>query len=340
MTKRNAMVFALMLILGIGISYWSFRQVDLNQFAQDLRHAQWWWLLVALGAMIGYLLLEAVVTKLFVDDAHEKLRWADAIKVPLVEQFGNGITPFATGGQPMQMIMLIRAGVDPGRAGSILLMKFVVYQFMIVINFIIALLIGYHYIAAKLQAWSLLVILGFIVHVIVIVMLILVMYWPTLTTTTMRWIFKPIYHWWPKRAIEWEMTIDEKISNFHEESRRLSRNWGTLLKTSIVTWLQLSVYYLIPYFILLGLGIRHIDLVLVMVFHILIVMVISLFPIPGGTGGAEAGFSVLFAQFIPGAALLVFATLIWRLITYYFGMFAGIVAFNWHQGKERHGGNK
>ena len=340
MTKRNAIVFALMLLLGIGISYWSFRQVDLQQFSQDLRHAQWWWLLVALGAMIGYLLLEAVVTKLFVDDAHEKLTWSNAIKVPLVEQFGNGITPFATGGQPMQMITLIRAGVDPGRAGSILLMKFVVYQFMIVVNFIMALLIGYHYVATKLQAWSLLVILGFIFHVIVIVMLILVMYWPTLTNTLMRWLFKPIHRWWPKRAVSWETVISEKIVNFHEESRRLSRNWRTLLKTGLVTWLQLAVYYLIPYFILLGLGIQHVNLILVVVFHILIVMVISLFPIPGGTGGAEAGFSVLFAQFIPDAALLVFATLIWRLITYYFGMFAGIVAFNWHQGKGTHGGNK
>ncbi|MCU7539119.1 lysylphosphatidylglycerol synthase transmembrane domain-containing protein [Weissella cibaria] len=328
MTKRNGIVFVIMLLIGLGIFYWSFRTVNLHEFTQDLRQTNWWWLLVAVGAMVIYLLLEAVVVKVFVNDAHEKLSWKDAIRIPLVEQFGNGITPFATGGQPMQMITMAQAGIDPGRAGSILLMKFVVYQGMIVVNFILALVIGYQYIADKLHAWALFVILGFLVHLAVIVGLLLVMYWPALTNTLVQWLFKPIQRFKPDKATAWRETVDAKIVNFHQESVRMSHDWPALWRAIVVTFFQMMVYYLIPYFIMLGLGVSHVNVILVTAFHILIVMVISLFPIPGGTGGAEAGFAMLFAQFLPNAALLVFAMAIWRLITYYMGMFAGILAFS------------
>ncbi len=55
-------------------------------------------------------------------------------------------------------------------------------------------------------------------------------------------------------------------------------------------------------------------------------MIISLFPIPGGAGGAEYSFSVLFSSFIGANSKLVLAMLLWRLLTYYFGMFAGMFA--------------
>ncbi|MCM0583051.1 flippase-like domain-containing protein [Weissella diestrammenae] len=328
MTRKNSFIFVLMLLLGGGIFYFSMRHVDSKAFIQSIHTANWWWLLVALGAMIVYLLLEAVVVKIFVDTEHEKISWRAAIRVPLVEQLGNGITPFATGGQPMQMIALAQAGIDIGRSGSILLMKFVVYQGMIVINFVIALLIGFNYIADKLNQMALLVIIGFLIHFAVIVTLLLVMYWPAFTDRLTTLILAPVKWFNPKKHEQWLATTREKIDNFHAESYRMSRRWGAMGKAIGVTFVQLALYYAIPYFILLALGQTHASFIFVMSLHILIVMVISLFPIPGGAGGAEASFSMLFSSFLPNAATLVLAMLIWRLITYYFGMFAGIIAFN------------
>jgi uncharacterized protein (TIRG00374 family) len=60
--------------------------------------------------------------------------------------------------------------------------------------------------------------------------------------------------------------------------------------------------------------------------HVMIVMITSIFPIPGGTGGAEYSFKTLFATFIPGQTALILGMLLWRLITFYLGMLLGIVA--------------
>ena len=77
---------------------------------------------------------------------------------------------------------------------------------------------------------------------------------------------------------------------------------------------------------LLSLGVTHVNVLLVMTMHVLIVMIISLFPIPGGVGGAELSFSMVFSTFISGHGKLVLAMLLWRAVTYYLVIFAGIVA--------------
>ncbi len=90
--------------------------------------------------------------------------------------------------------------------------------------------------------------------------------------------------------------------------------------------MQLFFYYIIPYFILLGLGVSGVNFWMITTMHILIVMVISLFPIPGGSGGAEYSFSTIFSSFITNSSKLILAMILWRIITYYFGMFLGMIA--------------
>ncbi|WP_057756001.1 lysylphosphatidylglycerol synthase transmembrane domain-containing protein [Weissella kandleri] len=328
MSRKNTWVFIIMLLLGGGILWWSMRGVNSADLQSSLATLKWGWVLVAVLAMVIYLLLEAVVVKILVDSKQETISWDNAIRVPLVEQLGNGITPFSSGGQPMQLIMLVRAGIDIGRASSILLMKFIVYQAMIVVNFIGALIIGYNYLQAHLHQMAWLVIFGFVIHLFVVSSLLLVMYWPTLTDRLVRLCLVPVKWFSPKRYTDWLSLLQDKMDNFHKESVRMGHDFKTLGKVVLATFLQLLFYYAIPYFILLALGQVHTNLIFVMALHILIVMVISLFPIPGGSGGAEAGFAMLFASFLPNSGALVLAMLIWRLITYYFGMFAGILAFN------------
>ena len=90
-------------------------------------------------------------------------------------------------------------------------------------------------------------------------------------------------------------------------------------RVCVVTLLQLFFYYMIPYFIMLALGIHHINFVMVVSQHLLIFMINSLFPIPGRAGGAEYSF-------VHSNTKLVLAMILWRLITYYFGMVAGMIA--------------
>ena len=277
--------------------------------------------------MFLYFGLEAIITKILVEDNGDKLPWRDAIRIPLIEQLFNGVTPFSSGGQPAQLVALMQSGIEGGRASSVLLMKFVVFQGMVVINFIFSLLIGFQYIQEKLHFLSIFVVFGFFLHLFVIVALLLVMYWHNLTEKIVTLLFMPLKFFVKKeKIVSWQKNAHLKIDSFYRESLRMKSNFRLLIKISIITIVQLLFYYLVPYFILLALGIDGANIIMVTCLHVLIFMIISLFPIPGGAGGAEYGFSILFKQFVSSSSKLVLAMLIWRLLTYYLGMLLGVVA--------------
>lgn len=327
MSRKNWLALVAMLLIGGGIVAYSLRTVNLRLLVQDFFTLNWWWMLVALACICLYLILEGVVVKIFMNNRHADFTWKDALRLPPIEQLFNGITPFSTGGQPAQLVAMLQCGVDGGLASSVLLMKFVVFQAMIVINFLISLLIGFHFIAEKLHALSLLVLLGFVIHLAVIVGLLLVMYWYGFTKRALNLLIKSCA-WFmkPQRYERLRISLNEKVDSFYQESLRMKEEYGKMAKVCLVTLCQLFFYYAIPYFIMLALGVHGMNFIMVISLHVLIFMIISLFPIPGGAGGAEYSFSVLFASFIGSGTKLVLAMILWRLLTYYFGMFAGMVA--------------
>lgn len=335
MSKKNRIVLVIMLIIGLAIMIFSMRHVNMNDLLRDILTINVWWLLIAVLCMVAYLFVEAIIVKIFVGNRVSGFTLKDAIRVPLVEQLGNGITPFASGGQPFQLVAMMQSGIEPGYATAILLMKFIVYQFVIVLNFFGALLIGGQFLGDKIHVLRYLMIFGFLIHFAVIVGLILIMYWYGFTKKITDLVLKSIKYVGfgdkekrnkrYKRIKEW---VDERLENFHKESLRMTYNWKLMLKGFVLTSIQLIFYYSVPYFILLALGYKDVNYILITSLHILIVMVISLFPIPGGAGGAEVSFQSLFSTFINEPSTLVLAMVIWRFLTYYLGMFAGIIAFN------------
>lgn len=327
MSRKNWLALVAMLLIGGGIVAYSLRTVNLRLLVQDFFTLNWWWMLVALACICLYLTLEGVVVKIFMNNRHADFTWKDALRLPPIEQLFNGITPFSTGGQPAQLVAMLQCGVDGGLASSVLLMKFVVFQAMIVINFLVSLLIGFHFIAEKLHALSLLVLLGFVIHLAVIVGLLLVMYWYGFTKRALNLLIKPcVWFMKPQRYERLRISLNEKVDSFYQESLRMKEEYGKMAKVCLVTLCQLFFYYAIPYFIMLALGVHGMNFIMAISLHVLIFMIISLFPIPGGAGGAEYSFSVLFASFIGSGTKLVLAMILWRLLTYYFGMFAGMVA--------------
>lgn len=327
MSRRNKIALGLIILLGVVIFGYSLRDVKLNILIRDFTTIHQGWLLTAELCMLVYFALEGLVVKIFVDERIGQYSFKSALRIPLIEQLFNGITPFSSGGQPAQLIAMLQSGIDGGRASSILLMKFIVYQAMIVVNFLIALVIGFHYMVSKMSYLSLFVVFGFLIHFAVIIGLFMVMFWPQFTKKALRVVLAPV-GWFghQERKVDMIVRLDTKVDLFYEESVQLIGQWRLLLKVILITFVQLMSYYLVPYFIMLSLGYTQANIVMITCLHVLIVMVISIFPIPGGSGGAEYAFTILFGSYITNSSKLVLAMLLWRILTYYLGIFAGMIA--------------
>ena len=55
-----------------------------------------------------------------------------------------------------------------------------------------------------------------------------------------------------------------------------------------------------------------------------VMLIDSMMPTPGSTGGLEYGFMSFFSVFVKGAKLSALM-IVWRMITYYFGLIMGSI---------------
>ncbi|MDN6901061.1 flippase-like domain-containing protein [Oenococcus sicerae] len=328
MSKKQRFFWILLtLFIGVIVFVYSFRKVNFKEFCRQIANTNYNWLLIAFLMIIFYYLTMTWILKILLRPT--KVSFWGLIRTPLMEQFGNGITPFSVGGQPMQILGLQQAGVSVGEGSSVSLMKFVIYQGMIVVTFLICLVFGYQYVADHMLAMTSLVIFGIIIHVLVLLGLIFIMFFPPITEKLANIALIP-FRWFlsDEQVNEISLKLDQKILEFHAVSHKLASDPKKLFEASCLTLIQLLVYYLIPYFILRAVGAENANAIFIVALNVILTLAISIFPVPGGAGGAEIGFSLLFSSFLANHTVTIFAMLVWRLMTYYFGIFAGLLAYN------------
>lgn len=334
MLKRDRLSIIVVGLLTVIVVYFLWHELDGRgrQLEAALRHLDWRWLAAGMVAMIITIFLEAgVAWSLLNRSDRKKTSLAALLRVPLLNLLGTGLTPFATGGQPAQLYGLSRAGVEGGRATSVVLMKFLVYQIVVVLFFIIGYFSADSFIYSQVDpTFATFIPFAIAIHAVVIIGIALVMFWPALTLRLVD-VISPIFKKMMTRRRYQRViaAIKVKVNNFHEESRRVVGSWQSLISATAFTMAQLIIFYTIPYFVIRAFGYEDVNPWLIIAMHIMIVMVISLFPIPGGVGGAELSFQLLFTPFVKNPATLILVILIWRIITYYFGLFAGLVAYVW-----------
>ena len=125
------------------------------------------------------------------------------------------------------------------------------------------------------------------------------------------------------------------VSRFHNSTKLLLQDKKNLIKVVFYNLIGLICHYSIPRAILFSMGDFSSFNLYTSILASAYVMIIGAFiPLPGGTGGLEYGFMAFFGNFIRDGKLSVLM-LVWRFITYYFGMIAGAVVLSFNRRKEK-----
>ncbi|MFC6315459.1 YbhN family protein [Lapidilactobacillus achengensis] len=328
MNRKHKIVLGLMILLGVIIFWHESKDIDYHQVIHGLNNLKWGWLIVAVGLMLLSIVLEAfVVGALLHRQGEPRQPFINLLRIPPIEAVFNAVTPFSSGGQPAQLVALLQMGYEGGRASSVLLMKFIIYQVVVLFNFILTMIVGFRQVVGQFNGLALLITFGFVIHIFTIGMLLMVMFYYRFTKNMTIKLFALLKRLFKRPKIDqWQIKALQKIETFHEESLQLKREKKKVLKASLLTLAQLIAYYLIPYFVLLALNVPRVNMLTVFSMHVMIVMITSIFPIPGGAGGAEYSFKTLFSAFVPNTTALILGMFLWRFITFYLGIIFGIVA--------------
>ena len=89
---------------------------------------KWGWIVVGLVVFDLNMIIDAIVTQIYLTSEYPGFRFVDSIKVAFVGVFFGAVTPSNTGGQPMQLYFLSKKNVRIGFASACLTQKFIVFQ--------------------------------------------------------------------------------------------------------------------------------------------------------------------------------------------------------------------
>ena len=111
--KKSKVYFNTGIVLFISILLiWYFLKDNYKISIEVLRSANVFWLFFAVLFFLGYFLLETLLMKILINKHKKSYTYKSALKLYLMTKFFNGITPFSSGGQPLQLLEMKKEGVS------------------------------------------------------------------------------------------------------------------------------------------------------------------------------------------------------------------------------------
>ena len=209
------------------------------------------YLILAIIVFLISVSLKGIANYLIVNDK-KKITVREAIKHNLITQFFNGITPFSTGGQPMEIYMLTEHDISLPKATNYTVQSFIFYQIALVICGALAVTYNFIFkIFPKVTLLKYLVLLGFAINIFVVVILLLVAN-SKKTTQKLSNLCKKVCKKLKINGKDEE--IETKFEDLYNGFKELSKNKKLSIIGIFLNILSLGFLYLIPLFVLFSMG--------------------------------------------------------------------------------------
>ena len=330
---KTLIVFLIMIVV-----FYIIIKDDYKNIIETLQKANHLLILLAVVLIFVYYYLKAKCIYVIAKEQNKEITFKSMFNQTLITQFFNGITPFSTGGQPMQVYMLRKSGLPVGKATSIIIQDFLMFQLALITIGIVALVLNriLGIINISIALYSL-IILGFVINIGVGLCLLFISFSKRFNSFVGKLLIKIASKL--KIVKDKEKTIDkleEKLEEFHDSAKIFKKKKGLFARCYLYNLLALFIFYTIPFVVFISLdpscGITVVNSITSSAF---VLLVGNFVPIPGGSGGIEYSFSTIFGGLLKNGTLVSTALLTWRVITYYLGVIIGGIALAFFKGSEK-----
>ena len=302
--------------------------VDVNEMATTFKQLNLTWLLACIGCLLAYWLTDGILLHDITSYMYKTEPFLHSIKVGIIGLYYGALTPFATGGQPMQVVYMKRRSMPVGTATCIVSVKFVVYELSLCALFIAAMAIYGPVFYEEHTAMFWFSLLGFAVNGAAVFFIILTLVNKRLVVR----VGSALIRFFSKVKIirNKEKTLEgfgKTIDDYHAAAEYITHHKLRAVGSFLISVINLLFFFGLQYFIyraFVPVGDKSvIDIIAIQAF---LYVAISFAPTPGGAGAAEGGFAAIFAVILAGTGIAVFAPMLfWRFLTYYLMLIVGSV---------------
>lgn len=322
-------VFYSALTIAILVTILSFNDID--EIFEVMGTADIKYILVAFAFLLAYALIYPLTTCILARAQKLNTPFMTTYTIAMTEHFFNGITPFATGGQPFQVYAFKKAGVKISDSTGLLMMNFII--FMISTNTFAMLSLIYAKKFVTTVPMMALAIVGFTLNFGVLAFIIALATSKRLRHGLSSLVLLLCKIKFLKKFLEPRVAqLNEYFEQVQAAFKALFKKVGVFILCLLLKMIAMAFYYAVTFYILRAL---HIDVGYDQMFFIIcgtsfaITMVVFM-PTPGSSGGIEFAFESVFANLAVGsmiASVSYGGMLIWRLLSYYFMMGLSLVFY-------------
>ena len=311
MKKTRYFLFPLL----VALTFWIIlRESSLTQIFDCLRTCSPSALAAAIGCMVVFVLCEAAnlqrclcltgrspqtcAETVFSDGKGARVRFSEqALPYALTGFFFSGITPFASGGQPMQLYHMHKDGISAARGaaafsygtGFLSKRRLSPSRPSVCCGFMLFILQ-----TSGLAGTFLL--LGFAVNLSLLALLLCAILSPRLLTRASALIAGLLQKLRACKAARLRAATGRWVEDYQNCAACLRDMPGEAVLLFLTSLLQLAALHSIPYWVSLSLGMQQVSLPQMLSIQAVLFLFVSVIPLPGGAGAGEGGFLLLFAS--------------------------------------------
>lgn len=311
----------ILLIFLIMLTGWIiFTSEDLTDLPSLIKSTNKFYILLGLLCMVAFWLCDGAIIYVMKKMMGIKRNIVQSFKLAMIGQYFSAITPFATGGQPAQVYSLVKDSVPIGKATSLLINKFIIYQFIVTFYSIFMFIIKLNFVYTEIKIAFPFVILGIVINFLGLLFILGIFFNPKIIRRVTIFILELAKKIRLVKDIEKHKDrLDHHIDDYITSIKKIMESKRLAVSIIILTILQLTFSFSITYFVYLALGYDSASYLDIISIQSLLYMAISFIPTPGASVGAEGGFLLLFKVFFPGGVVM-YAVLLWRIISFYFNI--------------------
>ena len=351
--KKFGWIFTVLLLVAIGLGVWAMfgisREITdagTTHISDLVRQSSWVFALVCLAVVLCififdwfkyFVIISAVEGRGYGIRRYVILnRLGHSLKVNLIGKFYDNVTPFAVGGQPMQIYYLHkRALYSGGEASAVVLVKYFFNMTSMCLVSLLVMACNTHVLGAIEVDWARILIhvaawVGIAVNMFLPLMVLFFVIFPKFATKLATFVigigFKIKI---VKNKEEALAKALKTVTDFRAAFRLMAKKPKEFIALVLLCLAEDCLRFALPFFIMkmfngLGADAGFAELIKVMALNVFVTQSVCIIPTPGNSGAIESIGTIAFTAVITNLGVLGWSVLVWRFFVFYIYIIIGI----------------
>ena len=283
-TIRNLIVFILLIGLTFYLIFKDQNVLEILNIAVSVKKR---YILVAIIAMCLYLLGETINITRILKELGEKSTFLRNIRYTLIGFFFSSITPAASGGQPMEIYYMHKEKIAVANSTLALLVHLTSFQIVTITLGVLSTILHFEIV----KSWLIyLVVLGILLNSTALTLLAISIFSKRLSKGLINFAVKVLRFFRIPNIEKKQESLEKELEKYQESAVYIKEHKKLMIKTLVTTFIQVIIYYSIPYWVYLAFGFTGYNFFQIVTLQAMLYATVSGIPSPGAVGVSEGAF--------------------------------------------------